>query len=198
MHALSCAGRGGGCEPRCREAAQRARAHQPEGCLLAGLLLVTPCPPLERLELGAGRFVLIAPAVAEEARHLAVRCLDRLLGELLGAGRGRRGGRGRRTLEPRARQIGGDELAGPHAAEELGGVGEGLVRVGARHERRDRRRLLLLTAVAAEPAQPPVQPPAVPGGGQEGAREADGAECDNGRVVRIVGEEGVGGDESRH
>eukprot|EP00964_Phaeocystis_antarctica_P027026 scaffold15213_cov52-Phaeocystis_antarctica.AAC.3 len=166
MHALSCAGRGGGCEPRCREAAQRARAHQPEGCLRAGLLLVTPCPPLERLKLGAGRFLLVAPAVAEEARHLAVPCLDRLLGEFLGA------------------------------AKELCGVGECLVRVGARYESRDRRRLLLLAAAAAEPAQPPVKPPAVPGGGKEGVREEEGTECNGGRVVRVVGGGGVGGDES--
>ena len=158
---------------------------------------MTSCPPLERLELGAGRFVLVAPAVAEEARYLAVLCLDRLLGELLGAGRGRRAGRGRWPREPRARQVVGDKLAGPHAAEELRGVGEGLVRVGARHERRDRRRLLLLTAAAAEPAQPPMQPPAVPGGAQEGAREEEGADCDwQGNSGRR--REGVGGDESGH
>ena len=76
MHALSCARRVAQLWRQDGRGAERA--HQPDCRLIAGLLLVLPSPPLESLELGAGQLLLIAPAMAQEGRHLAQLRPDRL------------------------------------------------------------------------------------------------------------------------
>ena len=85
------------------------------------------------------------------------------------------------------------QLAGGQAAEECLCLGEGGVGVGAGHERRDRRRLLVLAAVAAQPAQAVVEAAAVGRRAEEGAQDAGGAGC-NETEVFIGDVVGVGGD----
>ena len=114
--------------------------------------------------------------MAQKCRHLAQLGFDRLRGQLGRAGAG--------TERPSAglvgRKVGGGNGASRQAGEERPGPFEHLVGVGAAHERRDRRCLLLLAAAPAELPEAAVKPPAVARVGQEGARKETGAEWDEG------------------
>ena len=93
-------------------------------------------PRFDGRVLSAWRFDFILPAMAEEGRHLTQHCLLRLVSNLGCGGLGRRvAWRGPWPLEPRVSQVCGDEVEGANAPEKPGGVGEGLIRVSAGHER---------------------------------------------------------------
>ena len=160
---------------------KQSRLVQPDRRLLARFLLVLLRPAGKDTELSARGLSLITPRVTQEGRDLAHHCSLCALVE-----RGSVCGRIRVV-----RKVGSKQVVGRKAAEHLRGVGKDLLGVGARDERRDRRRLLLRAAAPAQPPQPPVDAPAVGGRQEERGHGAGGAGCEAGNVAQLKKEEVV-------
>eukprot|EP00964_Phaeocystis_antarctica_P031852 scaffold18016_cov65-Phaeocystis_antarctica.AAC.2 len=138
-----------------------AGRYQPECRLDAGFQLAPLCPARHQRVLGAGCLLLITPRVAQKGGHFPHRRRLRALVE-------------RRPCSWRSHIVGEVRCvqpAGGQAPEELRGAFERGVGIATVNERRDRRRLLRLSAAPAQAPQAVMDAATVAGRGKGGTQE---------------------------